>query len=537
MDSWKEKREMLDSDIAGYIWAEQPEQYENVLRNDSRWEVFYHLSQMRTSLLNWYDFGEGSSILEIGGGFGAITGLLCRRCRRVVTIEPSKIRAQTIERRCKDYGNLKVIAKEWSGELISEEGFDYVFLNCEAFAGGKSFSEEDWVCLLQNAKRMLNPHGKLLMAADNRYGIKYFCGESEPETGRPFAGIYFPEEAASYLFGRKQMQKMITRAGFSDYKFYYPLPGNQFPQLIYSDEYLPQKDVCERLVFYYRCKEGLVGMERKLYSDLLDNGVFPFFANSFFVECGKKEDFCSVVYAALSTDRGRKDSFATKIKADGIVEKTALYPEGKEKEQIIYENLKELEIRGIRTVPHRLEEKGLAMPYVDSPTCSDYLRELVKAGDSAGFVEVLDRLYKEIIRSSEHEASENNAFPFQGADAGEFGIILKTAYIDMVPFNCFYINQEFVFFDQEFSREHYPVLYTMFRALKYTYLSIPEAEEMIPLKKMKERYHLEENWELFSREEDRFVSENRRYDVYGTFYSWTWTDEQQMRENAKKLLP
>ena len=27
MDSWKEKREMLDSDIAGYIWAEQPEQY------------------------------------------------------------------------------------------------------------------------------------------------------------------------------------------------------------------------------------------------------------------------------------------------------------------------------------------------------------------------------------------------------------------------------------------------------------------------------------------------------------------------------
>ena len=57
--------EMLKSeeDILEYIKREETDHYEEIFKKDNRWEVFYHLSQMRTSLLNWYEFEKESTIL------------------------------------------------------------------------------------------------------------------------------------------------------------------------------------------------------------------------------------------------------------------------------------------------------------------------------------------------------------------------------------------------------------------------------------------------------------------------------------------
>lgn len=530
-----EKISKLEEDILEYIKSGRTDHYEEVLKQDKRWEVFYHLSQMRTSLLNWYEFEENSAILEISGGFGAITGLLCRRCGSVVTFEPSQFRAEGIRIRYDSNRNLQVIDGEWTEAAFGGKQFDYVFLNCESlFDKGPLDAEEyiEWFC---RAKRLLKEEGKLLIAAENRYGIRYFCGEIDPDTSLPFAAINRCNQAAGYFFSRHELTQYIYKAGFEDCKFYYPLPGNQFPQLIYSDEYLPQKDICERLVFYYRNKETLIALERELYADILDNQVFPFMANSFLVECGKKENFSDAIYAAVSTDRGREHSFATVVCKGEIVKKAALYPEGKRNEEKIFYNLQDMKNHGLKIVPHTREKKGLSMPYIKNITFSDYLRYLVFAGDKENFVDLLERLYQQILHSSEHEEQSRCQFPLGAGVKGDLGVILRKAYIDMVPFNCFYQDGDFYFFDQEFVRDYYPASYTMFRALKYTYLSIPEAEAMVPIEILKEKYRLQENWDAFSWEEDRFVSENRRYDIYGGFYSWTWIDKDRIRKNAEKL--
>ena len=152
------------------------------------------------------------------------------------------------------------------------------------------------------------------------------------------------------------------------------------------------------------------------------------------------------------------------------------------------------------------------------------------------FEELLDMLYSQILMSSDRAADEENTL-LEGADKHiDFGPILKKAYIDMVPFNCFYVNNEFVFFDQEFSRTNFPAKYVLFRALKYTYLSIPFAEEYVPLGKLIGKYHMEELWPIFTKEEDRFVGGNRRYDIYRNFYSRTWVDRQQIYDNGDRLL-
>ena len=53
---------------------------------------------------------------------------------------------------------------------------------------------------------------------------------------------------------------------------------------------------------------------------------------------------------------------------------------------------------------------------------------------------------------------------------------------------------------------------------------------------MKNRYGLVQLWDIFRKEEDRFVADNRRYAVYQNFYRWTGVDINQMNRNAELLL-
>ena len=53
------------------------EEYDDEIRSETRWEFFYHLSRLRKAALIWYPIDENARVLEIGCGFGAMTGLLC----------------------------------------------------------------------------------------------------------------------------------------------------------------------------------------------------------------------------------------------------------------------------------------------------------------------------------------------------------------------------------------------------------------------------------------------------------------------------
>ena len=86
----------VEEDIVRYIAQNRPEDYEKVIYENLDWAVYYHLSNVRRNLLNWYPFKKEGSVLEIGAGCGAITGLLCDKCQKVTAVELSKRRAMAL---------------------------------------------------------------------------------------------------------------------------------------------------------------------------------------------------------------------------------------------------------------------------------------------------------------------------------------------------------------------------------------------------------------------------------------------------------
>jgi len=201
---------------------------------------------------------------------------------------------------------------------------------------------------------------------------------------------------------------------------------------------------------------------------------------------------------------------------------------------MVFDHMMHLQERGVPIVPHEIKGDVLWMPYMEHPTLSDYLRNRIEKKDREAFIEVFMKLYAYILLSSEHTSDKENVLEDK-QESRNWGPILRKAYIDMIPINCFYVDGEYCFFDQEFVKENYPAKYILFRALKYTYHFYPDAEECVPLKEMKDTYEMIALWSVFEEEENRFVAGNRQQDVYKHFLEWSSVDRSRMGENAEYL--
>ena len=543
----KGKISALDQKIMEYVHTCRGPYYDEEIAGESNFQVWYQLSVLRTGLLSWYPFEKEASVLEIGAGFGGLTGVLCGRCGSVTATERFVHRARALAERWKDADNLEVWAGEWS-EMEFGRKFDYIILTgvLGRVCGGRE-GKEGYADYLKKLSGLLREDGRLLVSVDNRLGLRYFCGAKEPHTNRAFDGLNrYPQGAGGRSFTREELKDIVEEAGFPALKFYYPLPDHRLVQLVYTDECPPEKNLKERLLPYYTDQNSLVVRELEIYDDIIGNGMFPGMANSFLAECGRSADTGSAVYAALSTDRGR-DAFATVIHRDRTVEKRPLFAaEGNA--QKLFKRLEDLREHGIPVISCRLEDGALKMPYVEHPTLSNYIKEIALSCPEE-VIRILDRLYEYILQSSEAVDSSccrlGEHLSCAGLEEGEreavlqldWGPVLKKAYIELIPLNSFYNKAEdkFLFFDQEYVRDFYPAKFILFRAVYYIYCFTPGLEGRLPQEELRQRYGLEELWSWFFKEEMLFLKEVRKQDTYRTFYRWVSADGKLIRKNIDKL--
>ncbi len=88
--------------------------------------------------------------------------------------------------------------------------------------------------------------------------------------------------------------------------------------------------------------------------------------------------------------------------------------------------------------------------------------------------------------------------------------MLARGYWDMVPLNSFFIDGEFVFFDQEFSLENCPANFVIYRMLGAFYAGNPQFERIIPLQEMYRRYGLDVKLEKWQKMDWKYLSALRK---------------------------
>ena len=264
-----------------------PSTYEAILTGKKDRDVVCHFSSQRKNIISFVQIRPEEEVLEIGSGYGALSGYLADRAKELVCIEASRQRALVSAYRHRVKENITIFPANPMDVLEkTERVFDLVIIpGTLAYAKAYTRQSDAAQNFLNTALKHVKPGGRLILIEDNRTGLQSFAGKPEGHTGRIFDGIEgFPNVEKVCTFSKPALEDMIKKAGAASYKFYYPYPDRYFTTAVYSDERLPKRGELaggfpdlfnERLVLF---DEG------RVYDTLIDDGLFPVFSNSFLIE-------------------------------------------------------------------------------------------------------------------------------------------------------------------------------------------------------------------------------------------------------------
>lgn len=332
--------------------------YDDLIAREGNWTVLYHLSPVRENILGSLEVAPDEKVLEIGSGCGAVTGALLGRCAELTCVDLSRRRSRINALRHQDKAPFTILVGNFSDMEPSLPKYDLITLiGVFEYAGSYIKAEEPYEELLRRIGDHLNPGGRVVIAIENRLGLKYFAGSAEDHTGVYFDGIEnYPDERTTVkTFSRPALEKIFDRCGFTAPMFRYPYPDYKLPAMIHSDAYLPVPGELRRNRWNFDRKRLEVLDEDRTVDAILQDGLYPQFANSFLVTLVKKEGTGAankesekqkgrrkgdrkekqppqVVYARFSDERSRDYALKTLIFQDeageGFVRKIACFPEG-----------------------------------------------------------------------------------------------------------------------------------------------------------------------------------------------------------------
>ena len=480
LDFYKDEDLYSDGDIENEILelVKQGTPLSDIPRK--QYPILYHLSPIRENIINWYPFAENARILEVGAGCGAITGALCEKAGkkgRVVAVDLSKRRAGINYERHKDLENLDIFVGNLN-DIHFQDLFDYIVLNgVLEYAMSFTDTNHPYEDFLNNMLRNLKPDGKLLVAIENKYGLKYFAGAPEDHTDTMFLGLNSYEGNNSVrTFGRQELKELLSRVGLPHTHFYYPYPDYKFPNEIFTDE---SADSFGYGRDYYNLngERFLFFNESETARGLAHEGAAGVIANSFLVAASRNEftEAENLVYAKLNTDRNPEYRIMTKITdtpSGRQVEKTAI---GKEAVAHIDRMISHAnsETEGIVIpVASDTNKDSFTYGFIENETLSQRVKTLLLTKNESGILQIIQEFFDAAFSgaSDQAEASEE----FQKVFGSEYGFdnerlhsCISPANIDLILDNVFCEENTYRVIDCEWVFDFpVPVAFIKWRALR-----------------------------------------------------------------------
>lgn len=277
----------VEDELLDIVKTYKKDDYDRIIEERKNWAVMYHLSENRKNIISWYPVEKEMDVLEIGSGCGAVTGALADMAGKVTCVELSKKRSTINALRNSEYDNIEIIVGNFSDIKPNLKAqYDIVTLigvleYAESYIG----TDRPYTEFMSSAASLLKKGGRLLIAIENKLGMKYWAGCKEDHLGRYYESIEdYAHTSGVKTFGKRELEEMFKECGFDGVKFYYPYPDYKFPDRIYSDEYLPTVGELVNNMRNFDNNRMITFDEDKAFDSVIKNGLFPQYSNSFFIE-------------------------------------------------------------------------------------------------------------------------------------------------------------------------------------------------------------------------------------------------------------
>lgn len=466
-------------------------------RKFSSWAHEYHLTPVRHNLLKWFPFKCDGHVLEVGAGCGALTGLLCSKLKRVIALEYSCQRALVTAQRHSECSNLEVIV----GGLQDYESyckFDYITVigvleYAATFFGGKKPFES----FLTKLREMLKPTGELILAIENKIGLKYITGAPEDHTGQVFYSIYnYPYSSKVKTFSKRELASLLRSAGLGSLDWYYPLPDYKMPQVVLSDKVKPRN--IDSFWSLFPAETGgaqrkEILSERRFGKTIAEAGLFGEFANSFLV-VGRMRERPERIRCLRFTgaNQNRKPRYRTSL---GIFvsssAKTVIRSADNDEAVEFTKEISERETLAKKffegkavVVTGRLEGSSLYYPYIGFPSLEELVADAIEEGDLS-FGRSLVEEYVQFV----HNLPSHTCIPEQfmrefDISSGEIPNAIKCldcTVIDCIPRNIKVGPESWYIIDNEWTKDYpLPIDYLIFRGLAALTVSLqPHIQDQV----------------------------------------------------------
>ncbi|HAR62789.1 MAG TPA: hypothetical protein DCS13_04930 [Candidatus Margulisbacteria bacterium] len=403
------------------------------------WPSEYHFSPQRHNLLRHIKFTKSDNILELGCGCGAMTRFLGESGAAIDAIEGSSIRAKCAAARCRDLSNVNIYCSDFQS-IEFEKKYDYVTLIGVLEYSPFFFESEDPFSSCVNiAKDALKPGGKLILAIENRLGLKYFMGLGEDHTAVPFLGIQDLYKKGTYkTFGRNELIDLFRSNGFENLDFYYPFPDYKLPEVILSEKAFQVAGFSSIDLIYtlksrdYSFEVKPLFSEKLVWQQLAKNGLVRDFSNSFLLVAsldGYESELTSEELLAIKYILVRKKEYNTQ---------TIFYQNKNEKSiKVKKVLLNDSNYIGNDIIIHRLGEDN----YYSGNNMARLIDNAVLTNDFDRFVKLLEVWIKFIIDKGLKVKNEKEIYCS----------IIRDEYIDCIPGNLILDGKNVYYIDKEWS--------------------------------------------------------------------------------------
>ena len=405
---------IIEDEILDIVKNTKPDDYRKVIEERGSWPIFYHLSSLRENIVEWLPIGKQDKVLEVGSGCGAITGALARKAGSVTCIDLSRKRSRINAYRHQDLDNIYIHVGNFKDvEKDLECDYDYVML-IGVFEYGQGYmgSETPYEDFMNILKKHLKPGGRMVIAIENKLGLKYFAGCREDHSGRYFDGIedYPTGEGSARTFSRSGLEKIMDSCGVEEYSFYYPYPDYKFPTTIFSDRKLPKTGELYQNIRNFDRDRVLLFDEQKAFDMIIREGMFSQYSNSYMVVIGPAFE---TEYVKYSNDRAPQFAIRTDIVKDDTGYMVKKYGMGKHSQEHI-DRMLQLRAKleeayagtGLSFNQCKKQNDGLAFEYIQGVTLEEILDECIEKERKDDFLSLIDRYRKAVTKGSEDDVAD-----------------------------------------------------------------------------------------------------------------------------------